>query len=464
MYNYTKSKKSSPEYQGFVGTRKHFPNPVSATKKPVNNLNKDIYGHFLSNHRDSSGTQSFFEGADTQVSSPKKKMTFSNSKIYEANVRAYTPARLVKGNEWFISFYAFDPTKGEMRRKRIKLNRIKNSRQRKEYAEDLISRLNSALINGYNPWINLASENSYTTFEDAIAAYRRYLDRLLQDDHIRERTMKGYYSMSKILLDFNNSQKTVKKYIYQMNVDFVNRFIDWIWLEQGLSGTTRDNYVLWIKGLTKWLQGKQYIEGDPSAGLVLLGKKKGKKNRSIIKESDMERLKDYVEPRNKHFLLACYILYYCFVRPKEMSYIQLKHVSIKRGTLFIPDYSSKNRKDGTVTLPDKVIKLMIDLDIFRNHDDYFLFGKNMKPGLKKHSNKQFTDYWAQYIRPALKFPETYKFYSLKDTGITDLIKSNTDLLAVRDQARHSTLLMTDIYTPHDIEEANELIKHHEGIF
>lgn len=36
----------------------------------------------------------------------------------------------------------------------------------------------------------------------------------------------------------------------------------------------------------------------------------------------------------------------------------------------------------------------------------------------------------------LDLPSEYKFYSLKDTGITDLIKDRTDLLSIRDQARH----------------------------
>jgi hypothetical protein len=35
---------------------------------------------------------------------------------------------------------------------------------------------------------------------------------------------------------------------------------------------------------------------------------------------------------------------------------------------------------------------------------------------------------------------------------------------VRDQARHSTITMTDTYTPHDLQEANEYIKNHNGIF
>lgn len=39
-----------------------------------------------------------------------------------------------------------------------------------------------------------------------------------------------------------------------------------------------------------------------------------------------------------------------------------------------------------------------------------------------------------------------------------------DVLSVRDQARHSSILMTDTYTPHDIQKANEIIKSYEGEF
>mgnify|MGYP000323609699 FL=1 len=39
-----------------------------------------------------------------------------------------------------------------------------------------------------------------------------------------------------------------------------------------------------------------------------------------------------------------------------------------------------------------------------------------------------------------------------------------DTVTVRDQARHADILLTDTYTPHDIQEANELIINHNGIF
>ena len=74
------------------------------------------------------------------------------------------------------------------------------------------------------------------------------------------------------------------------------------------------------------------------------------------------------------------------------------------------------------------------------------------------------NFWTYHLKKDLRLPSEYKFYSLKDTGITDLIKARTDLLSVRDQARHHSLQMTDLYTPLETRTANESIRHHESYF
>ena len=177
----------------------------------------------------------------------------------------------------------------------------------------------------------------------------------------------------------------------------------------------------------------------------------------------MIKLKEYLDVENKHYLLACYVLHYCFVRPKEMSFLKLKHFSLKNQTLFIGEDVSKNKKSAVVTLPSKIIHLMVDLKIFDHPADFYLFSSRFKPGKEYNSEKQFRDFWAHHVRKPLKFPDTYKFYSLKDTGITNMLRKY-DTITVRDQARHADILMTDTYTPHDLQAANHLIKNHDGTF
>ena len=64
----------------------------------------------------------------------------------------------------------------------------------------------------------------------------------------------------------------------------------------------------------------------------------------------------------------------------------------------------------------------------------------------------------------MKFPERYKFYSLKDTGITNMLRQHVDTVSVRDQARHSSIDITNIYVPHDMKRANATLKDYDGDF
>lgn len=106
---------------------------------------------------------------------------------------------------------------------------------------------------------------------------------------------------------------------------------------------------------------------------------------------------------------------------------------------------------------------MIELDIFRYPGDYYLFSDDFRPGKERKSEKNFRDYWLRKVRHTLGFSQRYKFYSLKDTGITNMLKSNKDVLTVRDQARHSSILITNTYTPRNIKEASPLLMNYKGV-
>lgn len=375
----------------------------------------------------------------------------------------YTPPTLYTGKEWYIGFYAFDPAADRMRRKKIKLNFIKKSSERRIYAQGLMKRLNAQLLEGWNPWINAENGNAYHTMEDVFIHYRKWADKMFVDNIFRKDTYDSYISYLKNIDDWNSRRKNPSKYIYQFDSAFVRSFLDHIYIDRGNTPQTRDNYLGFIRAFSTWLVGNQYLKTKPTEGILMFGKKSRKKQRTVISEVDMMRIKEYAARNNPHFLLACYVLFYCFIRPKEMSKIKIEDISITRQTLFIPDDNAKTRKDGIVTLPQKVIQLMIDLRIFDNPAHFYLFSDNCMPGENQRMEKQFRDYWSLRVRKDLKLPATYKFYSLKDTGITSMLRRFPSI-TVRDQARHASILMTDTYTPHDIQSANDLIAKHETDF
>ena len=374
----------------------------------------------------------------------------------------YTPPVYHQGKESYIDFYAYDPVDRKMRRKKIKLNHV-NEKQRKKYAKDLLLRLTEKLILGWNPWIEKESGSAYMLFSECTEAYRIYIDKLFRDGTYRYESHKSLASQLKNLIEWNNSKRVPITYIYQFDKDLCVSFLDEIYLNRDNSAYTHDNYLSFLKNFSSWCVSRNYLKSLPTEGILPFGAHWKKKKRTTISANDMEALHDYLQHTNKHFMLGAYLLYYCFIRPAEMCRLKISDISVKKQTIFIPDYVSKNKRDGTITLPAKVIKLMLDLGTFNHPSSHYIFSKDFMPGSEKVSEKIFRDWWARHVRKDLKFPDTYKFYSLKDTGITNMLR-HSDVLSVRDQARHSSILMTDIYTPHDIQEANALIMNYDDAF
>jgi len=381
-----------------------------------------------------------------------------------SSVIAYKPARLHTGRCWYISYYAFDPESESLRIKRVKINYIGNGSERRRYAYELIKRINNSLALGWNPYLEKEASKAGTKLADAFDHFLKVLKRKHESGDIRTETWVGYRSYLANLKKYLDTKGCASMYVYKFDRTFVSNFLEHIFIGKDRTSQTRDNYLAFIRVFSTFLVEKQYVKVRPTDGISNLGKKhRGQKNRIMLEPDDRNKLKLFLEHENPHYLLACQVLYYCFIRPKEMSYIKIGHINMERGTIFIPGKTAKNYKDSIVTIPKPLLAYIHKMDIVRFPQNFYLFSDDFKPGAKRRDEKQFRDYWLQ-IRKKLKFPVTYKFYSLKDTGITDLIGQIGDTRIVRDQARHHSISMTDIYTPHDIMKANPIIAQNEAEF
>ena len=376
---------------------------------------------------------------------------------------SYTIPNLYTGQCWYVGYYAYDPAQGKMRRQRIKLNHIERISDRRKYASGLIFRLTKKLEQGWNPFIEAENSKAYHTFKDVCIKYKAYTEQLYREDNLREKTMIGYFSMLNTFISWNETRKVPITYIYQFDRVLVSDFLDYIFIQRKNSIRTRNNYLTWLSIFDSYLVQQCYINNKVTKGITSIRRISKKKNRDIIPAKDILRLKDYLEKNNKHFLLAAYLLYYTMIRPKEMSHLKLENFHLQKQTVFISGDFSKNRKSEVVTLPEKVIRLMLELKVFDYPETFYLFSYGFLPGPKRRDERQMREYWEKYIRKDLNFPDRYMFYSLKDSGITSMLR-NEDALSVRDQARHSDLSITNNYTDQENATANDLLKNYEGIF
>ncbi|MCK9303505.1 MAG: tyrosine-type recombinase/integrase [Bacteroidales bacterium] len=77
----------------------------------------------------------------------------------------------------------------------------------------------------------------------------------------------------------------------------------------------------------------------------------------------------------------------------------------------------------------------------------YVFGNEMCPGSKPVFASKFTKSWNR-LRREINLPDEMQLYSLRDTAMTEMIKSGIDPLTVKQLADHHSLDMTTIYTNH----------------
>lgn len=362
----------------------------------------------------------------------------------------------------YIDFYAFDPSTGKMRRKMIKLNFI-HKKNRRKYANDYIKRICHYLSNGWNPFVSNVDSRALFPFDEVCDSYLDYLTKMARDGSYREETFKSYSSYMKNLREFNKAQGYPVCRINQFDKLFCVSLLDEVYIHRNNSAYTRDNYLQFLHVFGEWLTVRDYLRENPAKDIKPFGSLMKTKIRTVIPKNYLSRINDYLNENNKYYLLSCYLLYYCFIRPNELSQLKLEYFKLQKQTIVLPPDATKNRKGGVVTLPKKVLFLMLDLGVFDYPGSYYLFGKDFKPSENPVSSKIFRDYWTNHVRKDLKLPKSYKFYSLKDSGITNMLGKESTL-SVRDQARHSSIKITDIYTPHDSKEANLNLTTYEDDF
>lgn len=263
------------------------------------------------------------------------------------------------------------------------------------------------------------------------AHYRQYLARM-----IKQSTRADYTKRLEMLVCYASMQGITAI----EDIDFT-QFLEWVFIGRGVAPRTHNNYRTWCLSFCRWLRQQHYISGDPLLDVPPL--KEPPKVRQPLPPSVLARVRDFLNERNKHYLLAVMMEYYCFIRPDELSNIRIGDIDAKAHAIYVRAEISKNGKAEMVGLNNAVLSLMRELHVLRSPKDWYLFSVRCRPGATKLNSRMFRERWAR-LRKRLDLPKEYQFYSLKDSGIRDLANSEGIVIA-RDQARHSSVAVTNKY-------------------
>ncbi len=369
----------------------------------------------------------------------------------------FTLPRLHRGKQWYVDFFCFDPVRNRMRRKKYMLDRIKAVKDREKMASILIHNLFEKLKNGWNPYSKARTTRHYTEWLKIVQHYKDYLDAFERKGTLKHKTAVDYRSRLKQLELYIEESGNQLRYVYQFDRSFAIDFLDYLVFDKDVSAKTRNNYRTWLSTFSTWLIDRQYIEVNPIDGIHMM--KELEKFRDAMTPESLARLRDYTLSTKPAFYLACMMEYYTFIRPDELRYVKVGDISVKEQTILIHADNAKNRKAQVVAINDALLKEMIRQGVFNHPSSDYLFGSDLKPGPEQTYINRFRIEWKK-VREALHFPDSYQFYSLKDSGIRDLANAE-GIVVARDQARHSDVAVTNRYLKVQ-KGAHEETKHYKG--
>jgi len=136
--------------------------------------------------------------------------------------------------------------------------------------------------------------------------------------------------------------------------------------------------------------------------------------------------------------------------------LKADYIDLKNRIITIPPEIAKTGKMRKVTITDTLYKQLLKLDLQNVPKDLYIFSKNYKPGKVLLNTRDTGRTWSK-LRKELDFPKEMQFYSLKDSGIVQLLQDGVSPEIVRDQAGHSSLEMTNKYIQISNNEANTQI-------
>ena len=159
------------------------------------------------------------------------------------------------------------------------------------------------------------------------------------------------------------------------------------------------------------------------------------KPRKSFSEGHVTMLSTYLAKHDALMLAVCSVVYYTFIRPcQELTNMKIEWISFDDAIITVPGYISKNRKTQVIPIPEQLLKLFTDMELYNYPSHYYVFGK-MGPSEKKSSR----DYWSKRftaILRKLKFDEGYSLYCWKHTGNKRAHIAGIPMIELKNQNRH----------------------------
>ena len=370
----------------------------------------------------------------------------------------YTPPILKKtaSRGEHIEYYVYNPVTMKMERQRIRLEKLshqfKNRSQYKQMVMQLMMNLTGKLAGGWTPYGENQNVAEYTPINKAIEAYIADKSR-----DLRKASMVSYISVAKIFVEWLTTQNIHEMASHLLNQRTCQRFMDELRDRPKFNNNTYNTYLKKYRACFAWMVDRGYCKENPFEKIKTL--KKQEKIRQLIPVDAREIVINHVRTsKHPNYEIVMHLIFTSLIRPSEIERLQVRDVDLKNKCIHIPANKAKTHKDRDAALSDTCIALLIPLlskpGILPT---WYLINSNYECGPEPCYHGMFKKHWMK-IRKDCGLPDEMQLYSLKDSGITEMLEAGVSINQVKEAAGHSDISTTNKYIGKDTEKMIEAVR------
>lgn len=333
--------------------------------------------------------------------------------------------RTRKGNinrEWYVEYYTVQ--EGKKKRHQIKshqsLNekyntnpsKITSKKTKEKYYNELLKLVTAELRNTQH------SSNMKITISQA-------LDLAIEQkkNKIESKTLKSYQYRIQHLKEFLRKRQIQQHSITAISTQMLQQYLN-----------TTDNSktrVNEIKAIFQALLEKKIISTNPAKDL--------KTKRTIIQSNQIytiEQAKEIItqtQAIDKELNLAINLIYYCMMRPVEVTRTTINQINFAQKTITIPDFiNKKSKRTRVIPITNSIISAIEAI----SPTDYILGNKY---------NELYLSTKFQRLKTKIEIPQHCTLYSFKHTGAVNLYEATKDVVLVMQYCGHQRVETTMNY-------------------
>jgi integrase len=342
----------------------------------------------------------------------------------------------------YVDYYARHPRTGELKRVRMKLNRIKSAAKRQLQGRLLVQELSLKLQAGWTPWnqVEPLEDRVAFTLEEALDQWQQ-----VKTKQTRHSSPYSYSSMGAVLLSWARERRLAQRPIEQFTRAHAMAFLNHLSNERGVANATWNNYRVFGAMVFGHCEQRGLIKDNPFKSIRAL--RSTGKSRTYLTEAERAQMVEWICQHDPDFLLPCVLIFGALIRPGEVKRLRVSQVDLQRQVISLPAEVTKTGVERTPAIPNWMMPYLYKAKVHLQTPSTWLVGSHLEPGGDSLARNTLNRHWSK-MRAALRWPSSKQLYSLRDTGIIQLLRDGVDLLHVMQQAGHTEIGTTNKYLKH----------------